>query len=166
MERSGELIAVGADTVYVRECATIDVCEIARVDRRTGDRSTVDAGFGPDAPLADPWPPGVGLGTSVSPDGDVAFVQLPVGSTDPAGGTAVVETWAFVDIAGRKLTFIDDFDAGQPVVWSADSSFATVLADSNLYVFDREAGDLVPLSTQRFRAIGSAASPFPPGTAD
>ena len=163
---TGELIAVGADTVYVRECATIDVCEIARVDRRTGDRSTVDAGFGPDAPLADPWPPGVGLGTSVSPDGDVALMQIPVGSTDPAGGTDVVETWAFVDTAGRKLTFIDDFDAGQPVVWSADSRFATVLADSNLYVFDREAGDLVPLSTQRFRAIGSAASAFPPGTAD
>jgi len=82
------------------------------------------------------------------------------------GDTAVVETWAFADTARRKLTFIDDFDADQPVVWSADSRFAAVLADSNLYVFDREAGDLVPLSTQRFRAIGSAASPFPPATAD
>jgi hypothetical protein len=163
---TGALIAVGSDTAYVRECTTIDACDVVRVDRGTGDRSAVDAAFGPDAPLAAPWPPGAALGTSVSPDGGVALVQIPVDSTDAAADTAVVETWAFVDTAQGSLTIVDDFDSGQPVVWSADSRFAAVLAGSDLYVFDREAGDLVPLSTRRFRAIGSAASPFPPVTAD
>ncbi len=99
----------------------------------------------------------------MSPDGDVLLVKLP----DRLGRRrSRAEAWAFADTASGRLTVIDGFDAGQPVVWSADSNFAAVLADSNLFVFDRAAGELVPLSTPRLRAIGSAASPSPTAPAD
>jgi hypothetical protein len=156
---TGELVAIGANVAYVRKCDGIDTCQVTRVDRRSGARSTPDGGFGADShPTAALGP---ALGTSVSPDGDVLLVNATVASDAAAGGT-----WAFADTARGRLTVIDGFDAGQPVVWSADSNFAAVLADSNLFVFDRAAGELVPLSTPRLRAIGSAASPSPAAPAD
>jgi hypothetical protein len=153
---TGELVAIGADVAYVRKCDDIDTCQVTRVDRRTGARSTADGGFGADSRPAGAL--GSALGTSVSPDGDVALVKVPVTPGDDAGP---VDAWAFADTARGRLTLIDGFDAGQPVIWSADSNFAAVLADSGLFVFDRAAGELVALSTPRLRAITSAASPSP-----
>ena len=87
--------------------------------------------------------------------------ETPVATTGSAGDTPAVDGWFLADTARGRLTFVDAFDAGQPVIWSADSNFAAVLADSTLLVFDRAAGELVPLSAPRIRAIGSAASPWP-----
>ncbi len=156
---SGELVAIGADIAYVRECADIDTCEVSRVERRTGDRSTPDGGFDPEYLRVASSPVGAALGTSVSPDGDVLLVELPVASTDLSGDTPAVDGWFLADTARGRLTFIDGFNGDQPVVWSADSNFAAVLADSTLLVFDRATGELVPLSAPRLRAMGSATSP-------
>ena len=158
---TGELVAIGADTVYVRKCSDIDTCDVTRVDRQSGARSTTDGGFDPESLSAASSPLGAGLGTSVSPDGEVLLVRLPVATTGSAGDTPAVDGWFLADTARGRLTFVDAFDAGQPVIWSADSNFAAVLADSTLLVFDRAAGELVPLSAPRIRAIGSAASPWP-----
>ena len=106
---------------------------MTRVDRRSGARSTPDGGFDPESLSAAPSPLGAGLGTSVSPDGDVLLVRLPVASTDSAGDTPAVDGWFLADTARGRLTVVDDFDAGQPVVWSADSNFAAVLADSTCW---------------------------------
>jgi hypothetical protein len=163
---TGDLVAIGADVAYVRKCVDIDTCDVTRVDRRSGARSTLDVGFGADIHSTNPGPPGAWLGSSVSPDGNVMLVKLPVAATDSPSDAGTVEAWAFADTANGRLTVIDGFDAGQPVVWSADSNFAAVLADSNLFVFDRAAGELVPLSTPRLRAIGSAASSSPAAPAD
>ncbi len=153
---TGELVAIGAEVAFVRKCDDIDTCRLTRVDRRTGARSTPAGGFGADSRPAGAL--GSALGTTVSPDGDVALVKVPVASDDDAGA---VDAWAFADTANGRLTVIDGFDVGQPVIWSVDSNFAAVLADEHLLVFDRAAGELVPLSTPRIRAITSAASPSP-----
>jgi hypothetical protein len=155
---TGELIAIGADVTYVSKCAEIARCDLSRVDRRSGARSTTAGGFEPGRLPTAVTSLGAAFGTSVSPDGDVLLVKLP---EDSPGDAPVPATWALADTTRGRLTLIDGFDASQPVVWSADSNFAAVLADSNLFVFDRAAGELVPLSTPRLRAIGSAASPSP-----
>ncbi len=82
---TGELVAIGADVAYVRKCADIDTCDITRVDRRSGARSTPDGGFGADSHPTARTARTPALGTSVSPDGDVLLVKLPGGrSATPA----------------------------------------------------------------------------------
>ena len=150
---SGELIAIAADTAYVRECTEVTACDVTRIDRRTGVRSSSDGGIDADDLTTASTVRGTALGTSVSPDGDVLLVQLtnvsPEGTTDTS--------WFFADTTTQRLTAIDDLQPDQPVIWSADSSFAAVLADTNLLVFDRAAGELVPLSAPKLRAIGQAS---------
>lgn len=159
---SGELIAIGGTTAYVRECDDLTTCRLVRIDRGGGTRAAVagpfetDPGFG--AVTTDR---GASLATSVSPDGTVFVTRLTDISTDPDGETEVVERWAFVDTVSGALTFLDDFDGDQPVVWSADGQFAVVLADSTLQLFDRSTGRLLGLGLPTATAIG--ALPASPG---
>ena len=45
---SGELIAIVADTAYVRECTEVTACDVTRIDRRIGVRSSSDGGIDAD----------------------------------------------------------------------------------------------------------------------
>ena len=115
---SGELIAIAADTTYVRECTEVTACDVTRIDRRTGVRSSSDGGINTDDLTTASTVRGTALGTSVSPDGDVLLVQLtnvsPEGTTDTS--------WFFADTTTQRLTAVDDLQPDQPVIWSADSS--------------------------------------------
>lgn len=154
---TGDLIAIGATTAFVRECADVATCSIIRIDRGSGVRAAVtgplatESGFG--AATTDR---GASLATSVSPDGSVLVTRLPAVTTGRDGEAEVDEVWAFADTASGQVTFVDDLDTTQPVIWAADGQFAVVLADSTLRLFDRAAGRLVTLGLPSVNAIGSS----------
>ncbi len=146
---TGDLVAIGADTAYVRECADIATCDILRLDRQTGERTPVE-GLGELSPVAiAPDERGVALGTSVAPGGDVLVVEV----RSPGE-----RRWAMFDtttVTGR-LPELTDLAIAQPVIWNADASFAAFLAGSSLAVYDRAAQDVVAVDTVSLRAIGPA----------
>jgi hypothetical protein len=160
---AGELIAIGADTAYARECDSAMSCALVHIDRATGERTTPDPRFSADAIV--PGGPGRGaaLGTSVSPDGTVLVVQLQGVSTDPNDVASVEDVWCFADTTSGRITLtpIENYDPDQPVIWNATGTFAAVLSGPNLQVFDRAAGEMVALGAPALRAIG----PVAPGSA-
>jgi hypothetical protein len=144
---TGDLVAIGADTAYVRECADIATCDILRLDRRTGERTPVD-GLGDLSPVAIVSDErGAALGTSVAPGGEVLMVEVP----SPDG-----QVWTMFDAATGALTQLTDLAIDQPVVWNDDASFAAFLADSSLAVYDRASQQVVAVDTVPLRAIGPA----------
>ncbi len=146
---TGDLVAIGADTAYVRECADIVTCDILRLDRQTGERTPL-AGLGELSPVAITLDErGVALGTSVAPGGDVVMVEVRA----PGG-----PVWSMYDTTTGTATELTDLAIGQPVIWNADASFAAFLAGSNLVVYDRAAQDVVAVDTAPLRAIGPAPS--------
>ena len=146
---TGDLVAIGADTAYVRECADIVTCDILRLDRQTGERTPVEA-LGELSPVAiAPDERGVALGTSVAPGGDVLVVEV----RSPGD-----RRWAMFDTATGRLRELTDLAIAQPVIWNTDASFAAFLADSRLAVYDRAAEDVVAVDTVSLRAIGPAPS--------
>jgi len=157
----GELIAIGAETAYARECDSAMNCSVVRIDRATGERTTPDPGFAPDAIVRGEPGRGAALGTSVSPDGAVLLVQLRVESTDANNVVSLDDEWFFADTATGRTTTITNFHAGQPVIWNAAGTFAVVLSGPDLQIFDRTAGEMVALDAPALRAIG----PVAPGSA-
>lgn len=157
---TGELIAIGASTIYVRKCGDVTTCELVRIDRRSGDRTPSFNGFEP-ALSAPTRGRQATLGTSISPDGGVLLVRLGMTGIGSVPATTDVDQWHLADTELGTLTPIENFDPSQPVIWNADSTFAALRADSGMFVFDRAAGELVALTTDRLRAIG----PTPPGWA-
>ena len=148
---TGDLVAIGADTAYVRECADIVACEVLRLDRQTGERTPVE-GLGELSPVAiAPDERGIALGTSVAPGGDVLVVEV----RSPGE-----RRWAMFDTATvtGRLPELTDLAIAQPVIWNADVSFAAFLAGSSLAVYDRAAQDVVAVDTVSLRAIGPAPS--------
>ena len=158
---SGELLAIGADTAYVRECDDSSTCGVQHVDRTTGQRSPVSAmaglesAFGIDA--ADP-PFGL-MGTAVSPGGDVVVVRLPTlrgDDSDPApstsentrsGETGSVEpVWVAIDITDGSLILLDELSGESPLVWNAEASAAATLIDGQLVVIDRALGGALAIA--------------------
>ena len=158
---AGELIAIGAETAYARECDSAMNCSVVRIDRATGERTTPDPGFTPDAIVRGEPGRGAALGTSVSPDGAVLLVQLRVASSDANDVASLDDQWFFADTATGRTTAIANFQAGQPVIWNAAGTFAVVLSGPDLQVFDRTAGEMVALEAPALRAIG----PVAPGSA-
>ena len=149
---SGELLAIGADTAYVRECDHSSMCVVLRVERATGQRTAVssppslDAAFGIDTDD----PPVALMGTTVSPGGDVVVVRMPVlrgDDSDPAastsentgsGETASVEpVWVAVDITTGQFIRLDDLNGDAPLVWNAEATAAATLIGGQLVVIDR-----------------------------
>ena len=153
---SGELIAIGGAAAYVRECAAVSTCSIIRIDRGDGTRVALPEPLGEPGYRSVVTDRGAALSTSVSPDGDVFLTQLALISADGNGEAEVNEVWAFADTASGEVTFIEDLDVTQPVLWSADGQYAVVLADSTIRLFDRAAGRLLALDLPSVAAIGAS----------
>jgi hypothetical protein len=154
---SGELIAIGAGAAFVRECDDAMTCSVVRIDRSTGERTAPDLGIDPQASVRGAQARGSALGSSVSPDGEVLVVQVRVTTTDPDGTASSDDEWFFVDSATGRATAISRFHATQPVVWNSAGTFAAVLAGSTVQIYDRAAGELVPLDAASLVAIGPAS---------
>jgi hypothetical protein len=134
---------------------------LTRVDRRTGDRTTIE--LGDDAGVRAAGLVGVSrgpvgpMGQTVSPDGDVALVRRSPVSTD----------WLMVDLAAGRATEVPSPAPGAPVAWTADSRYAAWLSAGTMRVFDRTVGGYTdvpgtgPLHTFAVldRAAGVAGSP-------
>ena len=147
---SGELIAIGATTAYTRECDSLADCVVVRIDRATDARSPVDINPVIADSLGAASARGAALGSTVSPDGDVLVSQLPAvnGGLEPELQTVLL------DIVTGQLTFVDLHANDQPVVWNDASSFAALLVESTVHVYDRAANDTVTLDGARLRSIG------------
>jgi hypothetical protein len=153
---SGELVAIGATTAYVRECASVLECALVRIDRTTdahvpvsGNEVVLDNLSNVDGYR------GVALGSTVSPDGDVVVSSLAVldGGLEPAMRTVLF------DVRSGEVTFVDGLHYDeQPVVWNDASTFAALLVDSEVRVYDRAAGRTIGLAGSRVNAIGPGPS--------
>jgi hypothetical protein len=123
---AGELLAIGPDTAFVRECDDTSQCAVLRVDRLTGVRSALEVGSILDAALgvdrADS--PAAALGSTVSPGGRLAVVRVPVAEGEP--------TWVLVDPVTGSSTRLDGFDGDAPLVWSADGAVAATVVGPDL----------------------------------
>jgi hypothetical protein len=153
---SGELIAIGASTAYVRECESVVDCPVIRIDRTTDTRTLVSTGTAVlDTLGAVDATRGAALGTTVSPDGDVLVSRAAALS----GGLEPTMQTVLVDIRTGDVTFVDAHVDDQPVVWNAESTFAALLVGPVVEIYDRAGDRTVGLDGARIRAIGPA-----PGT--
>ena len=120
---SGELLAIGVDTAYVRECDDASACSVIRVDRVGGARITVPELLGllPASAIDATDPPFGLVGTGVGPGGGVFVVST-------------VDGWVLVDAATGGLTQLGSLDGGAPFVWSADGRRAVTLSGADLIV--------------------------------
>ncbi|MEO1057035.1 MAG: hypothetical protein AAFY28_08995 [Actinomycetota bacterium] len=152
---SGALLAIGSGYAFVEECDGGGDCAVARIDRATGTRANLAA----TSPLAVAIPRTPGrptTGTSASPDGAVALVELQAGQDDDAGSQ-----WAFVDVDTNVATYLPTRREDQPVIWSEDSAFAVVHAGTDLLIYDRAASSLADLKLPAsVRAITPAPTTF------
>ncbi len=150
---TGGLLASGPTAVYARECDEVLACGVVRVDRATGERRPIDdpvlvgAPFQTDADLA---------GSTVSPDGDVAFVRTSRNGL----------SWSFVDLAAGTAVPAPGPQKSTSLVWSADGRFAAYLSGDRLQVFDRDAATLTPLTglpaIRAFAVVRPVADPPAP----
>lgn len=143
---TGELLATGPTTVYARECDEVLTCGVVRIDRDTGERSPVDDPTLASAPL---YQEILQLsGRTVSPDGDVVFVQVSPNAL----------AWAIVDVAAGVTVEVPGPRDASSVVWSDDSRFAVYLSGGQLRVYDRAAGALTTVGDMPdLRAFAEAA---------
>jgi hypothetical protein len=161
---SGELLAVNASTAYVRECSDVATCTLVRVDRSTASRRDVAiAGFDVMDGVAVAGPNGAALATSVSPDGTVFLVELAAAPDDAGGDVSGDPRYLLVDTTAGRTTVIAGFNAAQPIVWNADSTFAALLSGESTHslnmaitVFDRASDTFEQLTTPPMRAIAAA----------
>ncbi len=127
---SGELLAIGSTTAFVRECDDTSNCDVVRVDRADGARSVVADVQGLLAsalPIDSSDPPFALVGSAVSPDGDLAVVRVP--------GSEAYQ-WVFVDFADGALTPLDNLNGQAPFVWSGGGASAVTLIGADLVVVD------------------------------
>jgi hypothetical protein len=124
---TGELLAIGADTAYVRECDELSTCSVVRVDRADDSRTVLPESLGLlSATAIDSQNPPVGLvGTGVAPGGDLAVV--------PTGGG-----WMLVDMVDGPFATLENLDGDAPFVWSADGTSAVTVIGADLVVVGRD----------------------------
>jgi hypothetical protein len=132
---TGELIAIGSETAYVRECDEQLVCGVYRLDRSSGDRTPVinPALLAAAAAQSNIAP----TGQSVSPDGDVALI----GADDRAREAT------FLDTTTDSTVRTASVEVSTPVIWSADSRYAVFLSDDVLRLYDRASAALRTIDT-------------------
>ena len=120
---SGELLAIGVDTAYVRECDDTSACSVIRVDRVSGARIIVPELVGLlSASAIDATDPPFGhVGTGVAPGGGV-FVA------------STVDGWVLVDAVSGGLTPLGSLDGSASFVWSVDGRHAVTLSGADLVV--------------------------------
>ena len=150
---SGELIAIGATTAYVRECESVDDCVVTRIDRTSDARTPVSTSTAVlDSLGAVDAYRGAALGSTVSPDGDVLVSRAAAlnGGLDPTMQTVLLDSQT------GDVTFVDGHTDDQPLVWNADSTFAALLVGPVVEVYDRAGDRTIALDGARIRAIGPA----------
>ena len=76
------------------------------------------------------------FGQTVSPDGDVVFVQVSANSL----------AWLMIDLAAGTVLEVPGPGRVTPIVWSNDSQYAAYVSGDILRVYDRAAGVLKDLS--------------------
>jgi hypothetical protein len=151
---SGELLAVGVDTAYVRECDDNSTCAVIRVDRVLGTRTPVAAvsevsglEYASGVDGADP-PFGL-MGSAVAPGGDLAVFRFAAAN----GGSE----WFLFDVRGLR-TPIGSLGGDAPFVWSVDASSAVTLTGSKLAIVDLS-GVVVVERPGSLRALAGAPVP-------
>jgi len=127
---SGELLAIGVDTAYVRECDDNSTCAVIRIDRVLGARTPlpelVGLEFASGLDTADP-PFGL-MGSAVAPGGDLAVLRLP--STDGSF------EWFLFDMVNGRSTLIDSLRGLAPFVWSDGAPSAVAMIGAKLAIVD------------------------------
>ena len=150
---SGELIAIGQTTAYVRECESVADCTVTRIDRTTNARTPVSTSTALlDALGAVDAYRGAVLGTTVSTRRRRPRVALAASS----GGPNPTMQTVLLDTRTDNATFVDGHTADQPLVWNADSTFAALLVGPAVEVYDRAGDRTIELDGARIRAIGPA----------
>lgn len=156
---TGELLAIGADVAFVRECDDRSECSVLRVDRATGQR-VIDESSPFLWNALDVTESGGLLGTSVAPGGRAVLLRVPVTGDEPAasdGSAGPSEEWMFVDLGNASATLVDIRGGDQPIVWSPDGNFAAVLVSPALVIYDRSAARMIPVDgTGPIRSISAA----------
>lgn len=121
---AGELLAIGADTAYVRECDESSTCSVVRVDRADDSRTVVES-LGT-ATAVDAQNPALGLvGTGVAPGGDLVVVPT-------SGG------WVLVDVVDGSFAMLEGLDGDASLVWSTDGASGVTIIGADLVVVDRD----------------------------
>ena len=127
---SGELLAIGVDTAYVRQCDDTSTCAVIRIDRVLGARTPlpelVGLEFASGIDSADP-PFGL-MGSAVAPGGDLAVLRLP--STDGSF------EWFLFDMVNGRSTLIDSLRGLAPFVWSDGAPSAVAMIGAKLAIVD------------------------------
>ena len=141
---SGELLAIGPDSAFVRECDETSSCTVFRIDRRADARVALpplpafDQAVGID--VSDP--PIELMGCSVAPGGDVAVVRVPATLVDGSAATDEF-AWVLTDVTNGSFFAIDGMHGKVPMVWSEDASAAATLVGFDLVVIERSSGRTV-----------------------
>lgn len=152
---TGDLLALGADTAFVRERDEAATCSVIRVDRVTGARTMLPEMLGlGGASGIDPSDPPFGLmGTAVAPGGGLAVVRIGVDDGDG---------WMLVDIVNGPFAIVDGVAGDVPFVWSDDGTSAVTLIGADLWVVALDAdGVSVVAGLGSMRSL--AAAPVAPG---
>jgi hypothetical protein len=158
---SGELIAMGTATAYVRECDERLFCTTIRVDRTSGERSAVESESLIDFATGVDFARVVSLEGSVSPDGAVALVEISTSdSVDPAAEPAT--EWSLIDFASGLSIPIPEPLEGQPTIWNADSSYAAIATEDAIVLYERATASIIEVSgTEGARCIVAVDASFP-----
>lgn len=145
----GRIIALGLSHVLVYRCGdTLGACAIDVVDRAAGDARPVPIDDrGEIDRLLNSWWGGPMAGATVTSDGRSALVPL----YDGRGVNRV----AVLDVVTGRITEMSRVGPGNrpesyapSASWSTDERFAFVVVDGDVTAYDRESGELFPVSSQ------------------
>jgi hypothetical protein len=137
---SGELLAIGALTAFVRECDEFLTCKIVRVDRASGERVDIEAESALGLVSTVDFERIVSLEGSISPDAGVVLVEISLADTvDPENESE----WNLIDLVTGQAVSIPEPLEGQPTVWNADSSYAAIATDGAIVLYERATASLI-----------------------
>ena len=149
---SGELLAIGVDTAYVRECDDNSTCAVIRIDRVVGTRTPLPELLGLEfASGIDTADPPFGLvGSAVAPGGDLAVLRLPSATGGPE--------WFLFDMVDGPSTLIDGLLGSAPLLWSDGARSAAAMIGAKLAIVDLD-GVVVVDGLGSLSALASAPVP-------
>ncbi|HWL42659.1 MAG TPA: hypothetical protein VNQ73_06935 [Ilumatobacter sp.] len=137
---TGEVIAAGATTVLARECDESLDCGYVVVDRRSGERRLLP-GLSDELSIERLWRWGMTT-RSISPDGAVAMVSLPIWQPMNGGRMMNGFTTVIVDLVNGQTEPLDvemePWTSG--VSWTDDSQYAFLLVNGEVLAWSRETG--------------------------
>ena len=144
---SGELLAIGVDTAYVRECDDASACSVIRVDRLSDTRIALPEQLGLfGAAAIDTADPPYGLvGSGVAPGGDMLLASTGDG-------------WLLIDAASGPFTYLEDLDGDAAFVWGVDGRSAATMIDGRFVVVGLDGVSVVD-GLGSLRALAGAPVP-------